>query len=279
MIAKVEGDKLVFKIEDSFKIFRQSFNRVTCFLPITENLDFSSLPDVWEISGREGFLHTFKAFSSDENKKEILEGYRHFASLYMLRDCIESFALGLDHLYSILMIRNTTFIPGTSFYAGLNEEEQKRIKDFERVGLYRPRDGKIQKLKKDFGLEISEDHRKVIAGLKDIRDCLSHSNGVVMPKYGIKTTEQNLMKFSWLAFSIYAVGAETGKKFEVKAGQKLSEPSQIVMKLETHNKAFNVGVQLAFSACEVFEIAYSLNLAIAQYIQGAANLIKSEKVA
>lgn len=279
MIAEVKDNKLVFKIEDSFQIFGQSFNRIRCFLPITENLDLSSLPDVWDIKGRQDLLHAFKGFSSEKDRKEILEGYKHFITRYLLRDCIESFALGLDHLYSILMIRNTQFVPGTSFYAGLTEREQKQIKDFERVGLYRRRDGKIQRLKKDLGLEISKDHHKVVAGLKGIRDCLSHSNGIVMPEYGSKTAEPNVMEFSWLAFSVHAVGVQTGKKFEVRAGIELPEASNIIMDLKSHSKTFKVGEHLTFSSYEVFEIAYSLNLVATQYVKGAANLIKSEKAA
>lgn len=249
------------QVEDSIMIFAQSFNRLMMFLPIIGNLNQSCLPQKWQIKGRQGLINDVRPPVDDKEKAYVLESFQHLTYRHLLRDCIESFALGLDDFYTILKLREKGSIQN------LTEEDRDKAVKFANAGLFRKKDGKLQQLKKDFGLEIPEDYRQVISSLKDIRDCLSHSAGVVMPHHGLQTSKPDERKFSWFFLSVFAVGNASKKRYEVNAaGQKFPEPVTLMMETKTHYKNYKIGEFLLFSQEEAFEIANSLKVVFERYI-------------
>lgn len=92
-------NRIELPLEKSLKPFEQSFNRVKYFSQITENISTEIFPSSWEIKSKSGVSYMIKA--PEEDKKEyVLDGYKHFVLRYLTRDCIESFALSLDNLFS-----------------------------------------------------------------------------------------------------------------------------------------------------------------------------------
>jgi hypothetical protein len=253
----------VLRIEDSVIVFAQSFNRLLHYIPLTENLDKSCLPKRWGIKGNQGLLHEVSAPSNEQDRKGLLEGFQNLTYRYLLRDCIESFALSLDDLYATLQLCKKKAI------SNLDEEDRKNAERFASAGIYRKKDGKLQRLKKDFGLELSDDYRQIIAGLKDIRDCLSHSAGIVMPRHGKQISKPDERQFSWLSLHAHVIGEASGKRYEAEVGDDFPEPVNLMVEPKMHHKTFKIGHHLIFSSSEAFDIANSLKLVFDNYIKQA----------
>lgn len=254
---------IVLKIEDSVIVFAQSFNRLLHYIPMTDNLDVSFLPKRWGIKGRQGLIHQIPTPSNEKDIIQLIEGFQNLTYRYLLRDCIESFALSLDDLYATLQLYKKKNI------SNLDEGDRQKAESFARAGIYRKKDGKLQRLKKDFGLELPENYRLVISGLKDIRDCLSHSAGIVMPHHGRKTSKRDEREFSWLSLHLHAIGKDTRKRYEVEAGSHFPEPVTLMAESVMHKKRFKIGHHLIFSSSETFDIANSLKLVFENYIDEA----------
>ena len=161
-----------------FRLFDQSFNRVKYFTCIVDSVDVENLPTEWTIKGnRSGMGY---GMNPPKEKERLLEGFQFSLRRYLVRDAIESFALCLDEICFVLLLLSETkrkLAAGQSLYDALNDDEKQFLQNFRSKGLS-PKDGKVGLLKQKFELEISEPSKRIIKGLKDIRDCLSHRNGI-----------------------------------------------------------------------------------------------------
>ncbi|MDP7143214.1 MAG: hypothetical protein QF692_01820 [Alphaproteobacteria bacterium] len=268
MQSKTQNQKRVLRIEHSLVVFAQSFNRLLYYIPLADNLDVSCFPDRWGIISNQGVLHEGTVPVTKQDEKGLLEGFQNLTYRYLLRDCIESFALSLDDLYATLQVYEK------KSPSNLDEEDRKKAESFARAGIYRKKEGKLQRLKKDFGLKLPEDYRSIISGLKDIRDCLSHSAGIVMPHHGNKVSQSDEREFSWLSLHAHAIGKMSGKRYEIEVGDEFPEPVTLQVEPRPHAKTFKIGHHLIFSPGEAFDIANSLNLVLEQYIDEAYRSIQ-----
>jgi hypothetical protein len=86
-------------------------------------------------------------------------------------------------------------------------------------------------LKQKFGLELPKEHNRVISGLKDIRNCLAHHNGIVRPTDGKKEGEGK-RQFHWSVFEIFAIGTKSGKKFDIKFNEAFEEEVLVLVEVD-----------------------------------------------
>ena len=260
-------------VENCFKLFGESFSRVKLFTIIGENIAINNLPNEWGIKNDSGI--TYSVEPPPEDKRDyVVNGFKHFLQCYLVRDCIEGFMLSLDNLYFLLSLRGKKMKFNQPLLNVLTQEEIKDYNDFTRKGLSK-KDGKIKALKDKFGLELSEENKTIANSLKDIRDCLTHGNGVVKKKYG-SDAKDGKRKFTWQAISIFLQSKESKKRYKIEFGKKISdyvgeikEQDTIDMYLEIKErlKDCGIGEQLTFSPAETYEIAYSLQMIGLEYIQ------------
>ncbi len=255
--------KLELSVNQCFKLLDQSFKRTQYFSCIADNLSLSSLPNDWVIKREDGINWGIKEPETEENKQHILDGYKHFIQCYLVRDCIESFALSLDDFFFTLLLAGKKVNPSKPLYDALSDEDKALLKLFEGDGLS-SQNGKVQKLKKQFGIELSPEQHTIISSLKDIRNCFAHSNGFVRNTDG-KKADKGIRKFHWQTISITAVGAETQKEFQLKIGERYPEAMSIGLQIKEHSKHFKIGEQLSFSPVEAYEIGLSLHQIGAHY--------------
>ena len=150
--------KVELSINDCFKAFDISFNRLKYFSCITDNLNVESLPCAWSITNKSGMSYQITA-PEEDNKEYLISGYKHFIQRYLVRDCIESFALCLDDLFLVLLLVGKT-VPSThTLLECLNEEERISLNKFRERGLS-GRDGKIKILKDRFNLDLPTQFNK-----------------------------------------------------------------------------------------------------------------------
>lgn len=279
----MEGKQVTIQLEKCFTFFDHSFNRVKYFSCISNNVKEESLPSEWTIEDQNGIGQGMQE-PNDEQKKSILEGYKHFIQRYLVRDCIESFSLSLDSLFFHLLLVKKKTVPSNTnlnkLHDCLNEDEKKLLKRFEYAGLTgKARSlGKLELLESNFEFKLSDDYRQIINSLKDIRNCLSHHNGIVRDNDGDSNGE-NKRKFSWAIFRIFAIDAESGEEFDLKVGKHVKEGTKICgqLKLTDNHKTFRIGEQLYFSANETFKIAYSLSLVAQQLLRAVTGKEKDVK--
>ncbi|MET0154738.1 MAG: hypothetical protein ABW189_01355, partial [Rickettsiales bacterium] len=86
------------KIENCFKEFIESYNRVKYFCCVADNLEASFFPSDWLIKN-EGKLDFGVKALSEEEQIFLLTGFRFFLRRYLLRDAVESFAISLENLF------------------------------------------------------------------------------------------------------------------------------------------------------------------------------------
>ncbi len=243
-------------VQECFKAFEQSFNRIKYFLCIVDSLNYESFPADWQIKHKNSLTYAVDPPKEEKHKQNILEGLKHFTRCYLVRDVIESFAVSIDSLVLILLVNRKRIRKGQSLHDVLSKEEKELLKNFESAGLS-SQNGKIQLLKTHFQLSLPSDQAKVVTSLKDIRNCFAHGNGFVRPTDG-KRGGKNRRKFHWKTTSIFAVGIKSGKKYPIELNEPLPEESNICVQIEDHNKSFNIGEQMQFFSYEVYEIAFSL---------------------
>ncbi len=95
-----------------------------------------------------------------------------------------------------------------------------------------------------------------------------------MPHHGGIAAKADERKFSWMSYSLYAEGKQSGERYELRSGVRFPEPVTIVSKLESHDKVFRVGDHIVFSPSEAFDIANSLKLIFGKYVESAYDLIR-----
>lgn len=272
----MKNNRINLSANECFKPFDRSFNRVKYFSCITDNLDVSHIPDDWTIKNETGLSYAVN--EPEEKKKEyLIKSYKHFIQCYLVRDCIESFALCLDKLFFVLLLIGKTVPSDQTLYGSLSDENKELLKTFKNKGLY-GRDGKIKLLKRHFNLELSEPYKKIISDLKDIRDCLSHGNGIVSDRYG-KQDEQGDQKFHWATLTIFGVGVKSGERVKIEIGKPPKEETDIYIKPDTrdHFKSFKAGEMLSFSSAETYEIALSLQLVAQEYLKKIQKMYITEE--
>lgn len=260
----MESEKLVISIGECFQKFDQSFNRVKYFSCIADNFDISMLPDNWSIKSQDSSImtYTMQALGGEAHKQHLVDGFRYFVQRYLVRDCIESFALCLDDLFYSLLLNGKKVFAGKTLLDSLSEAELKLLDEFKEAGLF----GKLSKLESQYDLALPKDHKRVITSLKDVRNCFAHSNGVVRPNDGSKDGRDK-RKFCWMTFSVFGVDTENNKQCEIELNKKYENSINVCVQLKTHYKSFKNGDPLCFSSFETYEIAMSLHSVCATYIQ------------
>jgi arsenate reductase len=269
---RVERELLAIplSINNCFKILDQSFNRIKYFSCIVDSLDSSCLPSEWVIKQKNSISYTFTEPQGENEKQRILEGLRHFMQCYLVRDCIESFAIALDKLFHLLLVDGKKIHSQQTLDDVLSKDEKELLKKFKNEGLS-SKEGKIQLLHQHFCLDLLPDQKAIITSLKDIRNCFAHGNGIVRKTDGKKDTE-NKRKFCWKTVSVFAVGSESGKRYSVEFNQPFPEAGNICMQIVDHCKLFKIGEQMTFSSVETYEIALSLHLIAHRYISEIARI-------
>lgn len=266
--------KYPLSINDCFKVFDQSFNRVQYFSCIAQNLSSDGLPAIWGIQNPSGITYAIKVPENQEEEQNILHGYKHFIHRYLVRDCIESFSISLDSLFFVLLLNGKNIPPGITFQESLSNEEKGLFKKFEKAGLS-SQEGKIQLLKTHFGLNISDRDKSIISCLKDIRNCLSHSNGFVRETDGKKDNDKK-RKFTWQIISAFFLDEETGEESAIEFGKEMHESKTVAVRIEDHQKSFRIGEQLSFSPSETYEIAFSLKQVVNGILENINNQLNSQ---
>lgn len=258
MIAENVGS-IKLQIDDCFKQFNVSFNRIKYFSCISENIATQNLPVKWEIYNPNGI--TFEIPTPD-NSDIILKAYKHFIQRYLVRDCIESFALCLDELCLVLMLNGKRISSASLLIDALSADEKTYFKKFQDVGLF----SKVEKLENDFSLCLSKDNKKVITSLKDIRNCFSHSNGIVRNIDGSRFSKSE-RRFVWRYFRVFVKGTDSDEETPLVIGMQLKEASLVCIQLTEYSKIFKIGESVSFSPIETYDIAYSLQLSALNYIE------------
>jgi hypothetical protein len=248
----MESTKIELSINTCFKTFDQSFNRMRYFSCIASHLDFNDLPFSWNIHNPNGFAYGIKSPETQEEKQNILYGYKHFIHCYLLRDCIESFAISMDYLFLMLSLNGKKVLATQTLLESLCENGQKEFKKFENAGLSK----KVENLQKRFQLDLRDDNKEVIKGLNDIRNCFAHSNGIVRDRDGKNDGQKR--KFTWKTIFIFAKGEVSGNEFPIPWNEPMPEQGMICLQIRNHEKSFEIGQQLSFTPSEVHEIAFSL---------------------
>lgn len=245
-------------IDNCFKIFDQSFNRLKYFSCLASHLELSNMPTDWSIKNSSGINYAVKAPETEQEKEMLIEGYKHFLHCYVVRDCIETFAIALDRLFFTLLLNGKKVLAGQPLFAALTDTEKELLNNFQYVGLSAEKKrGKVELLKSEFDLELTAENKEIISGFRDIRNCFSHGYGLVRAGDG-QDAGDGKRKFSWKTMSIFLRGEESGKEFGLVMNEPLPEASMLCMRIENHVKNFKVGEQLSFTASEAFEIATSL---------------------
>ncbi len=251
--------RINLQIEDCFKQFEVSFNRVKYFSCIASNLNESHLPAKWEIYNPNGITYNMPSPNSSDL---IIKGYQHFIQRYLVRDCIESFALCLDGLCLVLMLNGKRVPSNIILIDALSLEEKNYFKHFQAVGLF----SKVKKLEDDFFLSLAKDNKRVITSLKDIRNCFSHSNGIVRNIDGREFSKDE-RHFIWRYIRIFVKDADGGEERPLVMGMEVKKGSHICMQLTEYSKTFKIGESISFSPIETYDIAYSLQISAANYLE------------
>jgi len=153
-----------------------------------------------------------------------------------------------------------------TLYDILEDEEKKFLKDFQDKGLSN-KDGKAGLLRTRFSLELSDTNKKIIKGLKDIRDCLTHRNGIASTRDGFSAKGQKI-QFNWLTLDFFIVDIKTGAEQPLKIGEvyQSEEGGNLCLRIREHSKIVDVGSPLEFSSVEIYEIAQSLQWIAKDYL-------------
>jgi hypothetical protein len=276
----MEHGRVAISVNNCFRLLDQSVNRVNYFSCITDNLTVLSLPVDWKIINKTGINYSLGNLQDNKND-HLLNGYKHFIQCYLIRDCVESFAMCLDELFFVLLLNGKTVPSSATLVDALSDKEKNELERFRNYGLYgtNGKDGKIQALKKCFGIDLPPQYKKIILSLKNIRDCLTHHNGIVREKDGI-SGKNKTRKFHWATLSFFILGNQSGKRQELVPNTLVKEESSICIKfeIENHHKIFNIGDQLYFTAAESYEIAFSLKQVSNQYIEQIKKVALNNKL-
>lgn len=257
----------------TFEPFDQSFNRMKYFGQIIDSITTDQLPNSWAIKDTSGIIN-HHGTPNTEQRKLLLEGAKKCMHRYMVRDCIEGFALSLDKLcFFLLFFADGTVRMKTNqrFHDILSDKDKEYLKKFSRKGIS-PKDGKIKELQKEFGLVLPEEYKTVIKGLKDVRDCVSHHNSIVREADGERINE-NECKFTWLTMRVFHVD-EITKERELLEFDKLYENAgHVSISIDQNEKVFNIGEPITFSRAEAYEIARSLSYIRDEYFKLAREIM------
>ena len=144
----MDNERIEYKlsVNNCFRVFNQSFNRVKYFSCLANSMDIEGFPTSFSVQNPSGLNYMIKAPETDEEKMSILDGYKHFIHCYLVRDCIESFSISLDSLFLTLLLNGKRILTNQTLMDSLSEDEKNLMKKFEREGLS-SREGKLQLLK------------------------------------------------------------------------------------------------------------------------------------
>lgn len=233
-------------IEKAFEAFNISFNRSRYFMIMIDNFDESHMPSNWASKDNFGVIHHLP---EPKNKGELIDVYKKYVANFILRDCIEAFALALDNLFFIVSLHGKKVLIGAPLINALSTEEQKELKNFKFCGLSE----KLKRLSSKIGGPYDDEDLSIIASMKDIRDCFSHHFGLVRNTDG-KSAKNHKRKFEWLVLNTFLRNRDTGRRQKLVFGEKLNQPCDLCIELKKHCKEFKVNQMLAFTKNECMEI-------------------------
>jgi hypothetical protein len=274
-MADIETLQLNISPQKCFRPFDRSFQRVKYFSCVVDGMSPADLPSEWLIESASGIGFGMQE-PTEEFQKEIVEWFRVFTKRWLVRDCVESFALSLDRLCEALMlmgIKRRRIKSGQRLKEIFTDSEAQFIKDFSNAGLTGKR-GKVRRLQDEFGIELVEERKKIIRGLKDIRDCLSHRNGVVGESDGEAASPEE-GRFHWLTTHLYIEDVKTGIQLPLEVGRVYENGGDVCMQIIQHEKCVTLGNSLRFSSVEAYEIAQSLQWVAQGYLTSANEVMKA----
>lgn len=266
MQPRLVGNNLKLCIEDCFKIFDHSFDRLKYFSSISNNVSVQNLPKNWDIQNPEGLTYSIRK-PEEKDHQMIVEGYKHFIGCYLLRDCIESFSLALDDMFFGLLLHGKHIHSSSrNFYDAFSVEEKKALRNFKNTGLFSD-NGKVQLLKSRFQVELPSQHNTCISSLRDIRNCFAHANGFVRDVDGKEESEDKSKRsFYWQTICLF-VKSDSGEESKLEMNKVISGGGSLCLRIQTHSKSFRIGEQLSFSTSEIYEMGQSLQFIARQYLQ------------
>lgn len=242
----------------------QSVNRIKFFSCIVQNIKENQFPIDWVIENPKGISYGIDTPRGDRDKSYLLEGFKFFMQSYLVRDVIESFAVSLDQFYLLLLVDGKVS-KGQYLVDMLSEEETKDYNRFQQLGLTRKKGGKIERLEKRFNLKLSQQNKEIISSLKDIRNCFSHSNGIVRETDG-EIIDVTTRRFTWKSLHIWGENEDTGEKHTAISGEIIPAGLAVKAKIDKNIKDFQVSDILSFSAAETYEIGTTLQLVVKEYM-------------
>lgn len=172
-----------------------------------------------------------------------------------LRELMEHLALTLDRIhYAALFVLAQTNRTGAAKLGGDLDAIQKTFAT--RLGVPE----KFEKLRKRFGITTVEHERA--ASLYRVRNCLTHSLGVVHAKAAADNGE---LKVQWAGWVTEARGVESQQSYsfaELRAAP-LREDAQIVMRFVERERVFRVGERITFTHQELSEMCFFVSNRVA----------------
>lgn len=264
-----DKNRISVPADEPFLPFFRSFNRLTYFCCISDNLDVSVLPSNWSVR-----KNSAMKFGINKPQKEIRENlvgdFKNQIRMYVLRESIESFALSLDEFFFLLLLNGKYKEMNQSPVDTLSKDELKEYNIFCTKGIAY----KITKIEERLKVEFSRSLKEIATSLKDIRNCFSHSNGIVRTGDGFKESA-NKRKFQWISIDLI-VSHEDGEELNFEANKSYEKGSSLYLKSEMHSKVFEIGDTLQFDSFEVFEIGYALNDMVKEIILSAKKALTKQ---
>jgi len=191
----------------------------------------------------------------NESFNEVKDNYLSWALNSAFREMFEGFIVFLNYVYlATLNINNHG--------RKLNVEEVNLMfEGFEKFnkGLVRPKD-KI-KILSELGINVFLDNNKdfrIFEGLKDVRDCLAHSLGIMNEEYGNSVKgDKSLRNIKWKSLRMYQF--KENKKIKIKKGRLVEYPEKMEVNTEEYKKNFKIGEYISFESHEILEIGLTLD--------------------
>ncbi len=255
-------------IDPAFIPIDEAFNRVKYFSTITETLK-SQAPKIHDWNLQVGLVtHQIKT-PSEEELKNICDGFDKWTGRHLLRDMLEAFYNVLDGVFQHCLIlehvkdgkiKASGIIDANRYKAFCENAVDQKIKELKENGLY------VDKANQG----------KVFSGLKDIRNCLTHAQGYILETVG-QQAKNGKRKIYWQVFHIF-IQTEDGKKQKLEFGKNMKQGDYVCLQIKRHEKTFSIGDAILFSHEETFEIAWTIHQLAVDMKNQLMDLYKSKGV-
>lgn len=147
----------------------------------------------------------------DTDLTEYKEAFYSWIALNGLREIVESFYIFLDEIVCVLHLfrkQNSSQVFSKDVSDIRDEIKNKKISLSE----------KFRNLSKDFGIELENQYKTHFLFFEEMRHCISHNLGVVIPKYFACVGKGgNVARVTWVKLDLYTIN-KAEKKKSIKLG-------------------------------------------------------------